>query len=111
MIPVDGDDVRVPIRTVGKHIPGKERRMEARAFLSIGTLAMAAASLAVTVQPALGQAGKAALAGTSWRQPKTPWGDPDLQGTWMSDDCIGTPMNRPVNVGEKVYYTEAELVL
>src|SRR5438128_1689189 len=44
-----------------------------------------------------------------WAAPKTPWGDPDLQGTWTSDDCIGTPMNRAANLGEKRYWTEAEL--
>ena len=26
---------------------------------------------------------------------KTPWGDPDLQGTWSSDDLRGVPMQRP----------------
>src|SRR6266705_1140281 len=35
---------------------------------------------------------------------KTPWGDPDLQGTYTSDDCIGTPMQRPANLGEKLYF-------
>src|SRR5438876_970807 len=40
---------------------------------------------------------------------KTPWGDPDLQGTYTSDDCIGTPMQRPANLGEKLYFTEEEL--
>ena len=45
----------------------------------------------------------------SWTQPKTPWGDPDLQGTWTSDDCIGTPMNRPTRFGDRLYYTEEEL--
>jgi hypothetical protein len=40
---------------------------------------------------------------------KTPWGDPDLQGTWTSDDCIGTPTNRPANLGDKAFYTEQEL--
>jgi len=45
----------------------------------------------------------------TWAAPKTPWGDPDLQGTWTSDDCIGTPMNRPANLGEKLYLTEEEI--
>jgi len=58
---------------------------------------------AMTAGLAFGQAGK------SWSAPKMPWGDPDLQGTWTSDDCIGTPLNRPVNLGEKIYYTEEEL--
>jgi hypothetical protein len=30
--------------------------------------------------------------------PKTPWGDPDLQGVWSSDDTQGIPMQRPQNV-------------
>src|SRR6478672_1560369 len=45
----------------------------------------------------------------TWVAPKTPWGDPDLQGTWTSDDCIGTPLNRPANLGDRLYYTEQEL--
>jgi hypothetical protein len=44
-----------------------------------------------------------------YTQPKTPWGDPDLQGTWTSDDCINTPMQRPANFGEKLYLTDEEL--
>jgi hypothetical protein len=44
-----------------------------------------------------------------WAPAKTPWGDPDLQGTYTSDDCIGAPMNRPANLGDKRYYTEEEL--
>jgi hypothetical protein len=45
----------------------------------------------------------------SWTPPKTPWGDPDIQGTYTSDDCIGTPMNRPANFGDRLYLTEQEL--
>lgn len=55
------------------------------------------------------QAQTKAAAGKSWVPPKTPWGDPDLQGTWTSDDCINTPMQRPANLGDKLYYTEEEL--
>ena len=28
---------------------------------------------------------------------RTPWGDPDLQGIWSSDDTSGIPMSRPQN--------------
>jgi hypothetical protein len=45
----------------------------------------------------------------TYTPPKTPWGDPDLQGTWTSDDCINTPMQRPTNAGDKLYLTEEEL--
>ena len=67
---------------------------------------------AAVAQTAAGKASAAATkapAAASWVQPKTPWGDPDLQGTWTSDDCIGTPLNRPANLGYRLYYTEQEL--
>jgi len=76
---------------------------------SVATLAVVAATFALTTGPAFGQAAKTALAASNWTPAKTPWGDPDLQGTWTSDDCIGTPLNRPVNLGEKLYYTEEDL--
>jgi hypothetical protein len=31
----------------------------------------------------------------SYSPPKTPWGHPDLQGTYSNDDETGTPMERP----------------
>ena len=64
-----------------------------------------AISLEAQTKPAAAKTGTA----KAWTPPKTPWGDPDLQGTYTSDDCIGTPMSRPANLGEKRYYTEEEL--
>jgi hypothetical protein len=58
--------------------------------------------------PALAQVPQAS-SGKTWVQPKTPWGDPDMQGTWTGDDCIGTPENRPASFGNRGYYTEQEL--
>lgn len=29
-------------------------------------------------------------------QPKTPWGDPDLQGFWPGVEIVGVPLQRPV---------------
>jgi hypothetical protein len=75
-------------------------------LMSIAAPMAALATVALTSGPAMGQAAPAAK---SWTQPKTPWGDPDLQGTWTSDDCIGTPTNRPANFGDRLYYTEQEL--
>src|SRR5215831_18084082 len=63
----------------------------------------------LTALPSFGQTPKPAPAAKAWTPSKTPWGDPDLQGTWTSDDCIGTPMNRPANFGNRLYYTEQEL--
>jgi hypothetical protein len=73
------------------------------------TLMAVAAILSVTAQSAIAQSAKQSRAAQNWTQPETPWGDPDLQGTWTSDDCIGTPLNRPANLGEKLYYTDEEL--
>src|SRR5215470_7623671 len=80
------------------------------AFLHCVTmLAAAAATFALTTEPALAQAAKTAPASNNWAPARTPWGDPDLQGTWTSDDCIGTPLQRQANVGEKLYLTEEDL--
>jgi hypothetical protein len=78
-------------------------------LMSIASMAAVAAIFALTAEPASGQTAKAAPAAKSGTQPKTPWGDPDLQGTWTSDDCIGTPLSRPANFGDRLYYTEQEL--
>jgi hypothetical protein len=71
------------------------------------TVLAVAAWFALAAGPAIGQNTKSAPKG--WTQSKTPWGDPDLQGTWTSDDCIGTPLNRPANLGEKPFFTEEDL--
>ena len=44
--------------------------------------------------------------------PRTPWGDPDLQGTWSSDDEAGVPFERPLGQTKpKVDGMELELLL
>src|SRR5215471_9778215 len=74
------------------------------------------AIVVLTALPAFAQAPKPApaapkapAAAKTWTPTKTPWGDPDLQGTWTSDDCIGTPLNRQPQFGDRLYYTEQEL--
>jgi hypothetical protein len=51
----------------------------------------------------------ASAATKTWSAPKTPWGDPDLQGTWTSDDTWGVPFERPAQFGDRRYLTEDEL--
>jgi hypothetical protein len=75
----------------------------------VSTSVWTAALFALTTDPALAQAAKKVPATQVWTHPKTPWGDPDLQGTWTSDDCIGTPLNRPATFGDRAYLTEQEL--
>jgi hypothetical protein len=78
-------------------------------FGTLAAITSAASIFVPAVRPALAQSPQAPSAAKTWVQPKTPWGDPDLQGTWTSDDCIGAPMNRPANFGNRLYYTEQEL--
>ena len=40
--------------------------------------------------------------------PRTPWGDPDLQGVWSSDDTSGIPMSRPVDLGNNLYQSDEQ---
>jgi hypothetical protein len=49
--------------------------------------------------------------GHSWSAPRTPWGHPDLQGTYSNDDETGTPMERPRDLEGKTLadITPAEL--
>ena len=37
----------------------------------------------------------------TWSVPRTPWGHPDLQGTYSNDDETGTPMERPAEFAGK----------
>src|SRR5688572_23936672 len=45
---------------------------------------------------------------TPYTVPRTPWGDPDLQGVWSSDDTSGIPRERPKNLGTRLYQTDEE---
>ncbi len=41
-------------------------------------------------------------------QGRTPWGHPDLQGTWSSDDVRGIPLQRPEELGTRAELTDEE---
>jgi hypothetical protein len=40
--------------------------------------------------------------------PKTPWGDPDLEGVWTSDAALGIPLQRPAQFAGRAELTEEE---
>lgn len=46
-------------------------------------------------------------AAESFEMPRTPWGDPDLQGVW--DYRTITPMQRSRDLGEREFYTDEEI--
>jgi hypothetical protein len=43
-----------------------------------------------------------------WTPPKTPWGDPDIQGLWPGQDMVGTPLERDRSLGTRAFLTEEE---
>jgi hypothetical protein len=40
--------------------------------------------------------------------PKTPWGEPDLQGVWSTDDTAGIPRERDAKLGTRLYQSDEE---
>jgi hypothetical protein len=44
----------------------------------------------------------------SYVPPKTPWGDPDIQGMWPSGGMTGVPFQRPEALGERTELTDEE---
>ena len=40
--------------------------------------------------------------------PRTPWGDPDLQGMWPSGGLVLVPFERPEGLGTRTVFTEKE---
>src|ERR1700722_14469155 len=73
--------------------------------------ALTALVLLFAQRPASGQAAQAATKATNttkaWSPPRTPDGQPDLQGYWTNNTI--TPLERPKGIGGKEFYTEAEL--
>jgi hypothetical protein len=43
-----------------------------------------------------------------WKQPMTPWGEPDLRGIWPLNHLISTPFQRPEKFGERRFLTDEE---
>ena len=45
---------------------------------------------------------------SKYKAPRTPWGDPDLQGIWPGTDYVGTPLQRASDFGTRNQLTEEE---
>jgi hypothetical protein len=44
----------------------------------------------------------------SWKAPRLPWGHPDLEGIWTTDDMRGVPMSRQAQYGTRTHLTDQE---
>ena len=42
-------------------------------------------------------------------QPRTPWGDPDLEGVWTSDNNFSVPLERPAHLADKEFLDGKDL--
>jgi len=52
----------------------------------------------------------ASLAAQKPSAPRTPWGEPDLQGTWTSQAELGGPFERPAALGTRQLLNDEEFV-
>lgn len=57
---------------------------------------------------AAAEAARTAAALRDWTAPRTPWGDPDLRGVWLT--ATYTPLERPPELANKPFYTEEEAI-
>ena len=46
--------------------------------------------------------------GKAWTHPRTPWGDPDIQGLWPSTNVAGAPFERPEQFAGRAVLTDEE---
>ena len=76
-----------------------------RVNIGIGAIFVACG---VTAASLVAQSGQTARSTKTYTPPKTPWGDPDLQGIWPSTAMVGVPFERPPQFGNRLYLTEAE---
>jgi hypothetical protein len=89
-----------------------------RRLVLVGTAATLAAAAVIMAVPVSGQGSGApappivvtAFGGEepAYEVPRTPWGDPDLQGVWASDDMAGIPISRPGQYGDRLYLSDEE---
>ena len=77
--------------------------MKERVFVLVVGIALSAT--AAIAQEASGLTPRPAA---GFVQPKTPWGDPDIQGFWPGVDTEGVPLQRPARFGTRNVLTDEE---
>src|SRR6187431_2001297 len=80
--------------------------MTRRFVFSLATIALGATVALGTLDTAAQQARPTGAA--SFVAPKTPWGEPDIQGLWPSGDWRRVPLQRPEALGTRSELTPEE---
>ena len=81
--------------------------MSHRFFASIGALAAVIVVVSLAFVSLSGQAQSATETESDWTAPRTPWGDPDLQGIWNNGTI--TPLERPRDLADREFLTDEEV--
>jgi len=79
------------------------RSVGAAAAIVAGIVLLKLTPVAVAQQPATAAQTRGATPGST---PRTPWGEPDLQGIWTYDS--DTPFQRPAKYANKEFFTEED---
>ncbi len=87
------------------------RTLKSLAVSVVAAVAVSSSSAAAeqSTKPAAAAARPAASASAKWKHPRTPWGDPDLQGMWPVVHLISVPLERNVQYGNRLQFTPEEL--
>ena len=80
------------------------RGLSAALFMACGLMALAV----VVRAQAPGGAPQGQATNASYRPPRTPWGDPDLEGKWPGTHLIMVPLQRPESFGTRNVLTDEE---
>jgi hypothetical protein len=81
--------------------------MTSRKFLMSLCILSALGSAGAAVWAQSGASAGSAGSSDAFVPPRTPWGDPDLQGVW--DYRTITPLERPAQYGDREYYSDEEI--
>src|SRR5579871_6715149 len=71
-------------------------------------LALGGMSVGLMLWPAAAQQPQPPAANKNYKPPKTPWGEPDLQGMWPLNHLIATPFQRQPKYGNRREMTDEE---
>jgi hypothetical protein len=83
------------------------RKHHAIAWTAAAAVALVTQGVAMAQTAGAAPSGRAAAAGKTFAVPRTPWGEPDLQGTYSNRTI--TPFERPANVGGREFFTPEEV--